>query len=102
MSTFYETAGAVLAALCLGILLCWLLGRLLLPVPAPGVKVVVTGRNGGETLEQTLRALYWLRSMGLLRGTVIIDTAELTAEGRALAAELVRKYPGAELRTIYR
>lgn len=97
MGAFYETAGAVLAALSLGALLWWLLGRLLRPIPAPEVKVVVTGRDGGETLEQTLRWLHWLWGMGFLRGTVVIDTTALTEKGRALAAELTKRYPAAEL-----
>ena len=98
MGAFLELAGAALAALGLAGLLWWQIGRLLRPLPAPGVKIVVPGRGDGEQLEQTLRALYWLRGMGLLRGGIVIETEELTSVGLALAAELTRRYPAAELR----
>ena len=98
MGAFLELAGAALAALGLAGLLWWQAGQLLRPLPAPGVTIVVSGRGDGEHLEQTLRALYWLRGMGLLRGGIVIETEELTPAGRMLAAELVRRYPAAELR----
>ena len=98
MGAFLELAGAALAALGLAGLLWWQVGQLLRPLPAPGVTIVVSGRGDGEHLEQTLRALYWLRGMGLLRGGIVIETEELTPAGRMLAAELVRRYPEAELR----
>lgn len=98
MGAFLELTGTVLAAAGLAVLLWWQVGRLLRPLPAPGVKIAVPGRGDGEQLEQTLRALYWLRGMGLLRGAIVIETEELTPAGRILAAELVRRYPAAELR----
>ncbi len=98
MGAFLELTGTVLAAAGLAVLLWWQVGRLLRPLPAPGVKIAVPGRGDGEQLEQTLRALYWLRGMGLLRGAIVIETEELTPAGRMLAAELVRRYPAAELR----
>ena len=98
MGAFLELAGAALAALGLAGLLWWQVGQLLRPLPAPVVTIVVSGRGDGEHLEQTLRALYWLRGMGLLRGGIVIETEELTPAGRMLAAELVRRYPAAELR----
>lgn len=98
MGAFLELTGTVLAAAVLAVLLWWQVGRLLRPLPAPGVKIAVPGRGDGEQLEQTLRALYWLRGMGLLRGAIVIETEELTPAGRMLAAELVRRYPAAELR----
>ena len=98
MGAFLELTGTVLAAAGLAVLLWWQVGRLLRPLPAPGVRIAVPGRGDGEQLEQTLRALYWLRGMGLLRGVIVIETEELTPAGRMLAAELVRRYPAAELR----
>ena len=97
MGAFLELTGTVLAAAGLAVLLWWQVGQLLRPLPAPGVTIVVSGRGDGEHLEQTLRALYWLRGMGLLRGAIVIETEELTSAGLALAAELTRRYPAAEL-----
>ena len=97
MGAFLELTGAALAALGLAVLLWWQIGRLLRPLPAPGVRVVIPGQGDGAELEQTLRALYWLRGMGLLRGIIVIETEQLTPAGLALARELVRRYPAAEL-----
>ena len=98
MGAFWELFGTAMAAAGLAVLLWWQVGRLLRPVPGRNVQVVISGRGDGEELEQTLRALYWLRGMGLLRGGIVIETEELTPAGRMLAAELVRRYPAAELR----
>lgn len=69
----------------------WLaLGWLLLPGVCP-VRAVVEARGSGEDLEQTVKALLWLRRAGLWRGAVIIDDHGLNQEGtdlaRALAAQ---------------
>ena len=98
MGAFWELFGTAMAAAGLAVLLWWQMGRLLRPVPGRNVQVVISGRGDGEELEQTLRALYWLRGMGLLRGAIVIETEELTSAGLALAAELTRRYPAAELR----
>ena len=98
MGAFWELFGTAMAAAGLAALLWWQVGRLLRPLPAPGVRVVIPGQGDGAGLEQTLRALYWLRGMGLLRGAIVIETEELTSAGLALAAELTRRYPAAELR----
>ena len=98
MGAFLELAGAVAAAMGLAALLWWQLGRLLRPLPAPGVKILVPGQGNGGQLEQTLRALYWLRGMGLLRGGIVIETEHLTPAGLALAEALTRRYPAAELK----
>ena len=98
MGAFWELFGTAMAAAGLAVLLWWQAGRLLRPVPGRNVQVVISGRGDGEELEQTLRALYWLRGMGLLRGGIVIETEELTSAGLALAAELTRRYPAAELR----
>ena len=98
MGAFLELAGAVATAMGLAALLWWQMGRLLRPLPAPGVRVVIPGQGDGAELEQTLRALYWLRGMGLLRGGIVIETERLTPAGLTLAAELARRYPAAELK----
>ena len=98
MGVFLELTGAAAASIALAALLWWQLGRLLRPIPVPGVRIVVPGQGDGENLEQTLRGLYWLRGMGLLRGGIVIETAGLTPAGLALAAELSRRYPAAELK----
>lgn len=98
MGAFWELFGTAMAAAGLAVLLWWQLGRLLRPLPAPGVKILVPGQGDGGQLEQTLRALYWLRGMGLLRGGIVIETEHLTPAGLALAEELTRRYPAAELK----
>lgn len=97
MGAFLELTGAIATAAGLAALLWWQIGRLLRPLPAPGVRVVIPGQGDGAELEQTLRALYWLRGMGLLRGGIVIETEHLTPAGLALAQALVRRYPAAEL-----
>lgn len=98
MGAFWELFGTAMAAAGLAVLLWWQLGRLLRPLPAPGVKILVPAQGDGGQLEQTLRALYWLRGMGLLRGGIVIETEQLTPAGLALAEELARRYPAAELK----
>ena len=98
MGAFWELFGTAMAAVGLAVLLWWQAGRLLRPLPAPGVKILVPGQGDGGQLEQTLRALYWLRGMGLLRGGIVIETEHLTPAGLALAEELTRRYPAAELK----
>ena len=98
MGAFLELAGAVATAMGLAALLWWQVGRLLRPLPAPGVKIVVPAQGDGGQLEQTLRAFYWLSVMGLLRGGIVIETEQLTPAGLALAEELARRYPAAELK----
>ena len=98
MGAFLELTGTVLAAAGLAVLLWWQVGQLLRPLPAPGVTIVVSGRGEGEHLEQTLRALYWLRGMGLLRSGIVIETEDLTDTGLTLAEKLIQRYPAAELK----
>ena len=98
MGAFLELTGTVLAAAGLAVLLWWQVGQLLRPLPAPGVTIVVSGRGDGEHLEQTLRALYWLRGMGLLRSGIVIETEDLTDTGLTLAEKLIQRYPAAELK----
>ena len=67
-----------------------------------GARAECTGgdlRPGGRgELEQTLRALYWLRGMGLLRSGIVIETEDLTDTGLTLAEKLIQRYPAAELK----
>lgn len=84
------TAGLLFAALLL-------YGWLLRPLPKPGVTCVLPGRGSGEHLEQTLRGLVWLRSLGLLRGTILIANIDLTPEGRELALHLAARWPDVAL-----
>lgn len=66
----------------------WLaLGWLLLPGVCP-VRAVVEARGAGDGLEQTVKALLWLRRTGLWRGAVVIDDCGLDEGGAALARAL--------------
>ena len=75
----------------------WLMGRLLRPIPRTAICAVIPGRGEGDGLEQTVRALAWLRGMGLLNCPVLIADAGLTSEGRETARCLARRWPGVEL-----
>ena len=98
MGAFWELFGTVMAAAGLAVLLWWQMGRLLRPVPGRNVQVVISGHGDGEELEQTLRGLYWLRGMGLLRSNIVIETKDLTDTGLTLAEKLIQRYPAAELK----
>ena len=98
MGAFWELFGTAMAAAGLAVLLWWQAGRLLRPVPGRNVQVVISGHGDGEELEQTLRALYWLRGLGLLRSGIVIETEDLTDTGLTLAEKLIQRYPAAELK----
>lgn len=87
---------SILAAICvLGLALAgwWQFGRLLRPLPGREIKVILPGRRDGGSLEQLLRALIWLRSLGLLRCHIIIADIDLSAQGRELALRLAARWP---------
>lgn len=83
-------AGAALLAV-------WLYGRLLRPLPRCPLRAVVPGRGEGEDLEQTVRAVAWLKSLGLLDCTLVIADVDLTDRGKELARHLADRWPGVEL-----
>ena len=88
---------ALVTAMCaIGLAGCcwWLVGRLLRPIPRACVRVVLSGRGGGENLEQTVRAMVWLRGLGLLNCPVLIADAGLNREGREVAIRLAARWPG--------
>ena len=70
-----------------------LLGRLLRPIPARNVRLVIAGRGAGEELEQTVRGLMWLRGLGLLSCPVVIADVDLTPQGWELALRLTLRWP---------
>ena len=94
MSLLWETLAAVACVLGLSFLGWWLFGRLLRPIPAEGVRVLLPGRKDGDGLEQTVRAMIWLRSLGLLNCPVVIADVDLTPAGRELALRLAARWPG--------
>lgn len=69
----------------------WLaLGALLLPGVCPA-RMVIEARGVGEGLEQTVKALLWLRRTGLWWGEVVIEDCGLSREGEALARALAQR-----------
>ena len=69
----------------------WLaLGALLLPGGC-GARMVVAARGGADGLEQTVKALLWLRRTGLWRGEVVIEDLGLDGDGAALARALASR-----------
>ena len=93
MGMVWETIAAILSAVGLALLGWWLLGRLLNPIPNGAIRAVIPGRTDGRGLEQTVRALVWLRGMGLLDCPVLIEDIDLNPEGRAVAERLARRWP---------
>jgi len=84
---------AVLCAAGLAFLSWWLFGRLLRPIPGTVIYAVIPGCGAGNELEQSVRSLVWLRSLGLLRCPVLIADVGLTPAGRELALHLARRWP---------
>ena len=97
MELWMEGTLCVLCVLGLCALAWVLLGRLLRPIPEESFRVVIPGRGEGEGLEQTVRAIIWLRGLGLLNCPVVIATVDLTAEGWELALRLTTRWPGVVL-----
>ena len=93
MELWMEGALCVLCVLGLCALGWVLLGRLLRPIPARNVRMVIAGRGAGEELEQTVRGLMWLRGLGLLSCPVVITDVDLTPQGWELALRLTLRWP---------
>ncbi len=69
----------------------WLaVGALLLPGVCPA-RMVVDAKGDGAGLEQTVKALLWLRRTGLWWGEVVIEDCGLDREGEALARALAEQ-----------
>ena len=94
MSGVAETLTAMICVLGLTALGWWLLGRLLCPLPCGGCFILLCGRGDGNGLEQSVRGFMWLRGLGLVRAPVLIADAGLSTEGRSLALELAKRWPG--------
>jgi len=90
MTEVFQFLAALLAAfglVCLG----WLaLGALLLPGVCPA-RMMVDAKGDGAGLEQTVKALLWLRRTGLWWGEVVIEDCGLNQEGETLARALAEQ-----------
>ena len=96
MTEVFQFLAVLLAAFGL-VSLGWLaLGALLLPGVCPA-RMVVDAQGCGDGLEQTIKALLWLRRTGLWWGEVVIRDRGLDAGGEALAQALARR-PGVSFR----
>ena len=98
MAWIFEAVLAFFAALGL-FSLGWLLyGRLLFPAGRGNTPLyaVIAAQGDGETLEQDLRRLLWLRE-GRGAVAIVVADAGLTPRGRSLAQRLLAPYPGAVL-----
>ena len=90
MTELLQFFAVLLAAFGL-VSLGWLaLGLLLLPGGC-AVRVVVAARDGADGLEQTVKAMLWLRRAGLWRGEVVIEDCGLNGDGAALARALAEE-----------
>ena len=89
MELWMEGTLCVLCVLGLCALAWVLLGRLLRPIPARNVRLVIAGRGEGEDLEQTVR--------GLMSCPVVIADVDLTPQGWELALRLTTRWPGVVL-----
>ena len=87
MGSIFELIAALLAAFGL-VSLGWLaIGALLLPAVCPA-RMVVEAKGSGDGLEQSVKAILWLRRTGLWWGDVVIEDCGLDREGVALALAL--------------
>ena len=87
-------ADVLLTAICvlgLAFLAWWLLGRMFRPIAEPCCRALIPGRGGGEELEQAVRALIWLRGLGLLNCPIVIADVDLTPQGREIALRLAAR-----------
>lgn len=90
MRSFFEFLAVLLAAFGL-VSLGWLaVGALLLPGVCPA-RMVVDAKGDGGGLEQTVKALLWLRRAGLWWGEVVIEDRGLDEGGAALARALAKR-----------
>ena len=89
----WEAAAAATCVLGLGGALWWLLGRLLRPVENGSMVAVLPARGTGEGLEQAVRLMIWLRSLGLLNCPVVIADLGLNGAGRDVALRLAARWP---------
>ena len=90
MTEVFQFLAVLLAAFGL-VSLGWLaLGALLLPGVCPA-RMVVDAQGDGSGLEQTVKALLWLRRTGLWWGEVVIRDRGLDREGAALARALAEQ-----------
>lgn len=99
METLLQGALAFFAALGL-VTLAWLaFGHLLLPreLEQGRLYAVLPARGDGETLEQDLRRLLWLRDSGVARVPIVIADAGLSPQGRRVALALLGRYCGTVL-----
>ena len=90
MTEFFQCLAVLLAAFGL-VSLGWLaVGALLLPGVCPA-RMIVEAKGGGDGLEQTIKALLWLRRTGLWWGDVVIEDCGLNRDGVALARALAEQ-----------
>lgn len=87
MTEVFQFLAALLAAFGLVSLVWMAVGALLLPGVCPA-RMVVDARGDGAGLEQTVKALLWLRRTGLWWGDVVIEDCGLDRDGEALARSL--------------
>lgn len=97
MELLFEILLTALCAAGLALMGWWLFGQLLRPIPGAEIRAVICGEGDGDGLEQSVRCLMFLRSLGLLRCPVRIQDAGLSSGGRRLAQELCRRWPAVEL-----
>ena len=94
MGSVFQFLAVLLAAFGL-VSLGWLaMGALLLPGVCPS-RMVVDAQGDGGGLEQTVKALLWLRRTGLWWGRVVIEDRGLDQDGEAVARALGQQ-PGVE------
>ena len=90
MMEVLQFLAALLAAFGL-VSLGWLaMGTLLLPGVCPA-RMIVDAEGDGAGLEQTVKALLWLRRAGLWWGEVVIEDCGLDEDGAALAQALAQQ-----------
>ena len=90
MTQVFQFLAVLLAAFGLVSLGGLAVGALLLPGVCPA-RMVVDAKGDGGGLEQTVKALLWLRRTGLWWGEVVIKDCGLDVDGAALAHTLAEQ-----------
>lgn len=93
MATLADISMTVVCVMALALAGWWFFGRMLRPIPGPGVRAVIWAEGDGTSLEHSVRSLMWLRGLGLLYCPVVIVDRGLDERGREVARRLDDRWP---------
>lgn len=97
MVTLADISMTVVGVMALALAGWWFFGRMLRPIPGPGVRAVIWAEGDGTSLEHSVRSLMWLRGLGLLYCPVVIMDRGLDSRGLEVARRLDARWPAVVL-----